>query len=289
MPSVYAARASRRSGIPLVLSPRGCLSPEALRRSRWRKRAFWDLFYRSAFAACRCIHATSEREYEDVRDLGLTNPVAVIPNGVDLPPPSTRATRPTRTRSILFLGRVHPIKGLDVLIPAWKEAISSGVKAWTLRIVGPGDARYVEQLRSMAGALGLGDAIEFAPAAFGDAKWREYEAAAVTILPSRTENFGMTVAESLAAGTPVIASKGTPWEGLERERCGWWVELTQASIAGALLEATRTPEAQLEELGSRGRAWMERSFSWPAIASEMAGVYVWTAGNGPAPPSVRMA
>jgi glycosyltransferase involved in cell wall biosynthesis len=165
--------------------------------------------------------------------------------------------------------------------------MSAGLEGWTLRIVGPGDAKYVAQLRGMAGLLGLMNSIHFGAAVFGDAKWHEYASAAVTVLPSRTENFGMTVAESLAAGTPVIATKGTPWSGLDSERCGWWVDLSEASIACALVHAARTPEAELERMGSRGRAWMERSFSWPVLASEMARVYAWAAGRGTQPPSVR--
>jgi glycosyltransferase involved in cell wall biosynthesis len=99
----------------------------------------------------------------------------------------------------------------------------------------------------------------------------------------------MTVAESLASGTPVIATRATPWSGLERERCGFWVELGVEPLMQAMREATCLDRAELLRLGARGRAWMERDFSWNSAAREMAAVYHWLRAGGPAPASVRIA
>jgi glycosyltransferase involved in cell wall biosynthesis len=123
---------------------------------------------------------------------------------------------------------------------------------------------------------------------YGDAKRALYRQAALHVLPSHSENFGMTVAESLAQGTPVITTHGTPWSGLEREGCGWWIELGVEPLAQALATATREAPEALRARGERGRAWMRRDFSWDSIARQMAEVYAWLRDGGPAPPTVRL-
>jgi glycosyltransferase involved in cell wall biosynthesis len=153
--------------------------------------------------------------------------------------------------------------------------------------VGPSAEGHAETLRRMAIDLSIPD-VEFEEAAFGDAKWREYSSASLTVLPSRSENFGMTVAESLASSTPVIASQHTPWEGLIREGCGWWPRLDQATLAGTLDEAMRMSDASRLEMGRRGREWVKRSFSWDGIAGQMSNLFTWIVGGGAPPDCVRL-
>ena len=127
----------------------------------------------------------------------------------------------------------------------------------------------------------------FAGPVYADAKRALYRRAALHVLPSHSENFGMTVAEALASGTPVIATRATPWSGLEREGCGFWIELGVEPLVHALREATGLERAELLRLGARGRQWMQRDFSWSRVAREMASVYRWLRTGGTAPPSVR--
>lgn len=288
MPAVYPGVEARRASVPVVSSPRGSLSPEALRRSGLRKQLFWRLFHRASFQNSRCIHATSEQEFRDIRSFGLTVPVAIIPNGVDIPSVPVWETKGRREPVVLFLGRIHPIKGLDTLLGAWKVVKSRpGVSDWRLRIVGPSAGDYADTLRRMTIDLAIPQ-VDFEEAAFGEAKWRAYASASLTVLPSRSENFGMTVAESLASATPVVASQHTPWEGLVRERCGWWPRLDEDALACALDDAMRMSAASREEMGERGREWVRRSFSWDGIAGQMANLFTWIVGGGSSPDCVRL-
>ena len=238
MPNVHAGREAARAGKPLVVSPRGMLSKAALSFSRWKKRAFWLLLQRKAIRGAACFHATGDGEYQDIRAMGLPNPVAIVPNGIDIPDagPVQEVVSPDE-RTVLSLGRIHPKKGLDRLVHAW-AALESTHPQWRLKIVGSSEVGYVETLKALADQLGL-NRISFHGPAYGEDKTAMYRGADLFVLPSLNENFGLTVAESLAAGTPVIATKGTPWSGLERESCGWWVEHGVETLAAAMKKIGR--------------------------------------------------
>lgn len=283
MANVYPAAAARARGIPLLLSPRGMLGEGALRFSRWRKRVFWALMQRRAAQAVSCFHATSIQEYHDIRNFGLRQPVAVIPNGIDLPPP--QPDREDRERLVLSLGRVHPKKGLDRLIRAWALLPEPARADWRLRIVGPDEGNHAAELRRLAAELGL-TGVTVSEPVFGEEKRRLMARAWVFALPTLNENFAMTVAESLAVETPVISTVGAPWQGLETHRCGWWVEHGPEPMASALAEAMALSPGELAGMGARGRDWMRRDFGWARIAEDMQAAYRWLLGAEGQPPHV---
>jgi glycosyltransferase involved in cell wall biosynthesis len=282
--SVYPAKAARATGAKFVLSPRGMLGAEAMAFSRIRKRIFWRMIQESALATAACIHVTSEAEYEDVRRAGLRTPVAVIPNGIDLP--EVAAGSSAERREILSLGRIHPKKGLDNLVRAWAR-IEPLFPAWRLRIVGPSELGHDRELLTLAKGLQL-TRISIEPPVFGPAKLGAYRSAGLFVLPTRNENFAMTVAESLAAGTPVICTKGAPWSGLDREGCGWWIDQGVAPLAEALKRAMRMSADELSTMGLLGRAWMARDFGWDPIATDMLALYRWLARGDTLPSTVRL-
>lgn len=284
LPNVYAGNVSQLVAKPLIVTPRGMLAKSALRFSALRKAAFWAALQRPAFARAACFHATSDMEYGDIRDFGIDTPVAVIPNGVDVPATVQPAKR---RRELLFIGRLHPKKGLPAILRAW-AMLGTEARDWSLRIVGPDESGHGKLLRELAGQLRVSNSVNFQPAAFGEAKTRLYAEASVTVLPSLNENFGITVAESLAAGCPALASTGTPWAGLLEHRCGWWVDNDPVALHAALREIIATPIQELEAMGVRGRAWVERDFSWSAIAAQMELVYGWLRGLNDRPKTVRM-
>ena len=281
LPNVYPARAGARNGRPLVLSPRGTLSPIALARSRGRKALFWWAAQRAAVRRAALLHATSDQEYEDIRAFGLKQPVAMIPNGVDAP--THASAGPARARRVLYLGRVHPIKGLENLLKAWQGACVAG---WELRIVGPAEPRYLETLQRLTRDLGL-QGVEFTGPRYGEAKSKEYREASLYVLPSFSENFAVSVAEALAHGTPVITTHGTPWRGLVSEGCGWWTAPSPEGLAGALREALALNALDLLRMGARGRAWVQRDYGWRQIAQEMLCAYQWVLRGGAAPATIR--
>lgn len=286
MPNVVAGRVARDARKPLIVSPRGMLAPEALAFSRLRKRAFWTLVQGPSVCGAACFHATSEQEYDEIRSFGLRNPVAVIGNGIDVPEALRRgAKKPTTDRTVLSLGRLHPKKGLHRLLYAWAK-IETSHPEWRLRIVGPAEAGHDNELRALAAKLRLGRISVEGPI-YGAAKEEAYRVADLFVLSSLNENFGQTVAEALAAELPVISTKGAPWSGLVTEGCGWWIDHGVEPLVEALVRAIELPDVKRATMGSKGRAWIARDFSWERVAREMLAVYRWLAKRDELPSLVR--
>lgn len=287
MPTVYPARHARRHGAPLVQSPRGMLAPAALRFSQLSKSVFSAVAQRPALAAVTCFHATSPEEMQDVRAFGLRAPVAIIPNGIDMPQPvSGKAAPESGARTLLYLGRVHPKKAIENLLEAWAR-LEPAQPDWRLRIVGPPEGDYGRKLRALASSLRLARVV-FEDGLFGDQKDAAYRDADVLVLPTLNENFGLVVAEALANGTPVISTKGTPWQGLVEHRCGWWIDHGVAPLEAALREVIAMPREALGAMGLRGRDWMARDYSWERVASDMLDVYRWCLQQQDRPACVRV-
>lgn len=283
MVNVAAGWVVPSNGAKLVTSPRGTLSSWALSRSKGAKHVLWPL-QRRVLSHAALLHATSEVEFAEIRAQGFTAPVAVIPNGIDLPVSSTRRNC-TDVRTLLFLSRIHPTKGIDRLLQAWQQ-LQSRYPNWQLKIVGRGEPDHVREVELLALSLAL-ERVVFPGPMYGDDKAQAYFDADLFVLPTHSENFGMVVAEALAHGCPAIVSRGAPWAGLETEACGWWVANDVASLRAALDTALKLPEEQLAAMGQRGRAWMERDFGWESVAQRMQATYRWLLENGECPEWVR--
>jgi glycosyltransferase involved in cell wall biosynthesis len=288
LPNLYPAWIKRQ--IPatgLVHSPRGMLAPAALEISKWKKRSVWHVWQKAALQAADCLHATAESEYDEIRAAGLRNPVAVIPNGIDLPPPRQKIQGVvSQKRTILSLGRIHPKKALDNLVRAW-AMVEAKYPAWSVSIIGPAELGYDEQLRRLCVSLDV-ERLAIGEPVYGAEKHALYQDSELFVLPTRNENFGMVVAEALAAGIPVISTKGAPWQGLEEQHCGWWIDFGVEPLAKALINAIEMDAGELAAMGQRGRAWMMRDFGWERVAAEMRSVYEWLRLGPPAPRTVRI-
>ena len=284
LPNVYAGREAGRAGRPLVVAPRGMLSPTALSFSRLKKRIFWQLLQKATVARAACFHATSEQEFEEIRAFGFRQPVAIVPNGIDVESPMNRAAE-SAARTVLSLGRIHPKKGLDTLLSAWAKVERTNPD-WRLRIVGPSEGGYDAKLKAQAAELNL-SRVSIEGPVYGTEKSRAYAGADLFILSTLNDNFALTVAEALAAGVPVIATKGAPWKGLAEEGCGWWVDHGVESLAAALGNVFATPRERLIAMGERGRSWMRRDFSWDRAGSDMLRVYDWLIHGGVRPGVLR--
>ncbi|WP_341482968.1 glycosyltransferase [Salinibacter ruber] len=280
------ALAARRLGVPLVVSTRGMLTPWALQHNRWRKRLVWTAYQKWALQQAALFHVTSEEEVEALRDLGFDQPVALIPNGVQLPELNGTEASSSRRRRALFLSRLHPKKGLPMLIEAWTEARPEG---WELVLVGPSEEGHRAELEEQVRSQGLGDRITFAGPVSDEEKWPVYRSADLFVLPTYSENFGIVVAEALAAGVPVITTTGTPWRELEAQGCGWWVAPEKEAIGQALGEAVHATDEQRRAMGQRGRQLVEDRYSWQGVAQQMHATYRWLADEGGRPGCIRTA
>jgi len=283
MPNVYPGRVARQFDVPYLVSPRGTLSDWAMKSGSSVKALFWPLIQRPSLEAVSCWHATSVEEYKDIRRLGFRQPVAIIPNGVDVPDLLARGR--SKFRTLLFLSRLHPKKGLDLLLPAWRT-VQDRFRDWELVIVGPDRGGYLAKLQQLAKDLNV-QRVQFAGPLYGINKWAAYRGADVFVLPTYSENFGMAVAEALAVGTPAIVSKGAPWEGLVNHEAGWWIDVGLEPLVECLKVALSLKPEQLDAMGQRGRNWMQESFGWTRIAAEMRSVYLWLANKGSQPAVVR--
>jgi glycosyltransferase involved in cell wall biosynthesis len=283
-----AAQVARATGVPFIVSPRGMLTAWALRFRGLKKRLAWHLYQQRDLQTASVLHATSHAEADGFRVLGLKQPIAIIPNGVELPPaprPSngreingegvSRPPSPSRVRTLLFLGRIHPVKGLLNLVSAWASARPKG---WQVVLAGQNESNHQAVVEAAIREHQLQPDFEFIGPVDGPAKWDLYRSADLFVLPSHSENFGLAVAEALACGVPVITTRGTPWEDLEIHRCGWWVEIGTAPLANALREAMALTDGERREMGERGRGLVESKYAWPRIAKQMKAVYEWMLG-----------
>ena len=288
MPNVYPGWVAKKTQTPLVLSPRGTLSEWALSRSAIRKKLFWHILQKNVVKAAVCLHATSEDEFLDIRRAGLKQPVCIIPNGIDIPDMVLTEKSSSDTsvglKTLLYLGRLHPIKGIDLLLKAWSE-IASARPEWQLRIVGPGGEGYTNELINLVFKL-KAPRVDFIGPVFGKEKQLEYQRADIFVLPTHSENFGMTVAEALANGIPVVTTKNAPWEGLVKHDCGWWIDLTLNQLKSTLSEATALNISDLNAKGKRGRIWVSERYDWSVIANQMNDVYDWLISGGSPPKCV---
>jgi poly(glycerol-phosphate) alpha-glucosyltransferase len=268
-----------------MISPHGMLDPWAMRQHAWKKELAGLLFERRHLGAAACLHALTPAEALAIRSFGLRNPVAVVPNGVELPP--LRLARPDGPRTLLFLGRLDPKKGLETLLQAWAEAAAdAGREGWRLVIAGWGTPAYERRLHALADELGLGTSVVFAGAVQGSARDACFGGADAFVLPSLSEGLPMAVLEAWSYGLPVLMSQQCNLPEGFAAGAALPVEPVPGPLAVALREMMARPAAELAEMGAAGRRLVEARFTWPRIAAEMRAVYAWTAGGGSPPDCV---
>jgi glycosyltransferase involved in cell wall biosynthesis len=287
-----ARNVGRSRSVPVIIHPHGMLEPRALRNSSWKKQITGRLWEFENLRSAACLRVTSKDELEWVRSFGLKNPVALIPHGIDV---ENYESLPLRSeaeaslplwkgrRILLSLSRVHPKKGLPVLLEAWGR-LGREREDWLLVIGGPDQRGHLSELKQLVADRGLSESVLFAGPLFGDRKLAAYALAALFVLPSYSENFGVAVAEALAAGLPVVTTSGTPWKDLQERGCGWCADAGSAEhLAETLRAALPVPKRELIEMGAKGREWMRRDFSWKRLAAQMVAVCEWTLSSGTPP------
>lgn len=272
-PVWHGCYAARRVGTPLVMSPHGCLDPVRLAHSAWKKWLVGPI-ERRCLRQADVIHATSPAERDWIqRYVGGIPRIDVIPIGVDLPAARAAAKPADRMRTVLSLGRLHPLKGLDLLLAAWQIAMRDHGPGsrWELVIAGPDEQGTRAALERQARALGI-ESVRFAGPVYDEDKARALADADLFVMPSRSENFGIAAAEALAAGLPVITTKGTPWQEIDGT-CGWWVDAAVEPLAAALAAAMKLSDAERAAMGATGRALIAAKYQWESVGRAMVGLY----------------
>lgn len=281
------ARAARRGRIPLIIHPRGMLEPWAMNHQAWKKKSAMALFQRGDLETAMALIATSAQEYENIRQLGFRQPIAVIPNGVELDVPlesdTDRVEAGRNVRTLLFLSRVHPKKGLLNLVHAWRKVSASG---WRLCIAGPDEDGHLAEVMALADQLGVAETVEYLGEVDGARKSEIYRDADLFVLPTFSENFGVVIAEALAHGVPAITTRGAPWSDLETYRCGWWIDISIDSLVQTLRLAVSLSDEERRAMGLRGREYVKR-YDWDSIARQTIEVYHWVLGQSPIPDCVQ--
>ena len=284
----------------------------ALRNSAWKKQIALTLFERANLDDAACIQVNSEAELNSARNFGLKNPIAMIPNGIDLP--HSVESSELRVKSsvfdrfaqgrkvLLYLGRIHPKKGLVNLIRAWKTTINShpSTKGWLLAIAGWDQGGHEEELKLLAHELGLSFAdvrdeksavssqgsLVFLGPQFGDSKTACYADCDAFILPSFSEGLPMVILEAWAYGKPVLMTPECNLPEGFAANAAIRIEPNVESVAAGLEELIRLPPSVLCSLGTNGGTLVAGKFTWPKIAVKMKSVYDWVLGGGPKPECV---
>jgi len=290
-PNLYARKTAVKHKIPFIISPRGMLEPWAFKYGRFKKRIFWHLREKANLDKANLFHATSDMEYQSIRRLGFKQPAAIIPNIVSIPQKQNDDSPKhfswlKEKKNLVFLSRIHPKKGLELLLSGWKE-LSQSFKDWQLVVCGDGTSAYVHKIHQLIKKYQIEQSTHFTGFISGRAKAEIFENAKLLVLPSYSENFGMVIAEALAYGVPVITTKSTPWEELETYKCGWWIENKIMILKDALSEAMNLSEAERYLMSERSKALIKEKYSSEKVVQDTIKTYKWVLGQGQAPGCVR--
>jgi glycosyltransferase involved in cell wall biosynthesis len=265
-----AAREARRARVPYVLSPRGMLEAGALAHRALRKRIAWTMVERATIDNAALLHATSDAEFATLKALRPEAGIVCVPNGVDAIAIDRRVDRPRPL--VAFIGRLHPMKRIDLLVDAFVGLRARG-RELDLAIAGPDEAGLRGALTARAGQfaseitwLGPVDAAQKA-----DLLGR----AAALVMCSDSESFGLSAAEAMSAGVPVVVTRTCGWAELPREQAGLLVEQSAAGVATGLMALLDDRQAAAR-MAERGRALIDRKYRWPVIASELVHHYTRT-------------
>jgi glycosyltransferase involved in cell wall biosynthesis len=266
------ARFAAKRRVPRLVSLRGMVEPWAFAHKKWKKRTAWALYQARDLRRADALHATSEREASNLRKALGGARIEMIPNGVDLPPlpaPYGEAQRQA-PRKALFVGRLHPVKGLPMLLEAWSQVRPGG---WELHIAGPDEGNHRPELERLVRERKLTSEVTFHGPVQGDRKDRLFAQADLFVLPSHTESFGMALGEAMAHGLPVLTTTGVPWPRLASDGVGWQVEPSPRGLAEGLRAALNVDPADLRQMGNRARRLVERDFDWRNIAARFSELY----------------
>lgn len=265
-------RLAQKRGYKVVLTPHGMLEPWIIKRHYWTRKvpALW-LYQKAAVQRADCVQATAESERDNLLKLGYNSNIKVVRLGIDADGIEMKRSW-KKKRQILFLSRVHVKKGINFLVEA-ADVLRNELQGYKILVAGEGEADYVEAMKRMICERGLQDIVQLIGGVYGDEKWRLFQTSDFFVLPTHSENFGLAIAESLASGTPVITTVGTPWSDLNSSEAGAWIEIGTEPLVETLRRFLSLSEDELETMGRNGRKLIETKYSAHVMAEQMMEVY----------------
>lgn len=276
---------------PTIIAPHGALEEWAIRRSTWKKRIAKIAYESKNFREAACFHATAQPEAENFLRYGIRRPIAVVPNGLSGAWIGSEGSGarfrtqyglPDDVQILLYLGRITPVKNLEMLLAAMARN-RDALRDWLLVLAGADEFGYQRKLEQLVNHLRLGAFVRFVGFLPAEFKRDAFAAANVFVLPSRREASPIAILEALGAGVPVLTTRGTPWKELEIHKCGWWCDVDIESIGRALGIVLRTSPEQLAESGERGRQLVRKKYAWSAAAEHCQQLYTWLLGAAERP------
>lgn len=274
--SSFAARICRQEKLPYILRPLGTLDPADLHKKKQLKQVYAALLERPNLAGAAAIHFTSNQEAKVSERFGVKTHDLVLPLGV-IPPQQQSHNNllekfkiPQNISLLLFMSRIDPKKGFDLLIPALEKLLSQGLKFhFILAGTNPQDPSYEEGIQKQIQNSLLHSHTTITGFVTGELKSALLQIADLFVLPSYYENFGIAVAEAMVAGKPVVISDGVHiWHEIHNSKSGWVTKTEVESLTNALKEALQNPE-ECKNRGNNARNYALENYSWDAIARQL--------------------
>ena len=280
LPNLPAYWACKLRQVPYIVTPHGMLEPWALSYKAWKKRLFYALFEKPALNCANAIQMLASTEAEQVKLLGIKSPLAVVPNGIhhqdfaQLSEPELLYQQFPHTRNkklILFLGRIDPKKGLDLLAKAFGKVYGQFPQTHLI-VAGPDNIDFLPTAKNYFAEANCLDAVTFTGMLTGELKYAALAAASIYVAPSYSEGFSMSVLEGMASGLAAVITTGCNFPEAAQAGAAHVVNIDAEEIATALKNCLQHPE-QTKAMGDRARKFIFEQYTWECIAVKLLDIY----------------
>ena len=272
----------------IIISPHGYLEPDKLKVSKIKKKTVLYLYENYNLKKANCIVACSKKEAIALRNYGLKQPIGIIPNGINNSMLETKISKTKKSsfkkkyninpdkKVLLFFSRIHPWKGLSlflkVIFDLRKEFRENN---WIFLVVGTDELNHTSELTTYINKKHISDIVKIIEPQYGKNRIITYDIASCFVLPSKGENFGISVIEALSRSVPVITTKNTPWMELETNDCGWWIDRNENAFKKTLLNLFLKDITDLNEMGNKGQKLVKKNYTWMIVVKQLNNLYDW--------------
>ena len=279
--STFAAwRAAKKKNIPLIVTTHGTLN-ELWRQKGFHKRLYSRTILRRMFSDISCIHALNEKEKDSLLSYGVNCPIEAIPNGIESSilnvPRNQNAVEPfypelKGKKRVLFMGRLWPEKGVDLLISVW-AGLGEFHKDWVLILAGPDYRGYESKLRNIIFKAHLEKNVLLTGIVEGEKKEALLSGSDIFVLPSRSEGFSMSILEALGFSLPVVCTKECNFPQVDAFKAGIETQYKADALKEALQKILNFTDSERSEMGARGRDLVCKKYTWDKAAISYANLY----------------